>query len=224
LDSLPAQRIAGIIEAIEAVGVQLRHLPPHKLGTTRQNLTPQFRRQAFIHPEASIRSELEGRAHASCHFTLDAVFIFAGQLSQRITNGSRLLPALLLTATIGNLRKRMITGRHAHRLNALITHFYRKSAANSPMDSAYQTLVRQTAPSTSLKRIAYQCGFNDGTQFTKAFRARFGLVRKDVAKFGAPLLTSATYNFSYAQHLSAQAKRAGLTNGQPMQLESLSLA
>ncbi|KAB2767703.1 helix-turn-helix domain-containing protein [Ochrobactrum sp. WV_118_8] len=92
------------------------------------------------------------------------------------------------------------------------------------LDSAYQTLVRQTGPSASLKRIAYQCGFNDGTQFTKAFKARFGLVPKDVAKFGAPLLTSAPYNFSYAQHLSAQAKRAGLTNGQPMQLESMSLA
>ncbi|MEC6999720.1 AraC family transcriptional regulator [Brucella abortus] len=48
-------------------------------------------------------------------------------------------------------------------------------------------MIDRKGKPTSLKEIAYCCGFNDRTQFTKAFKARFELSPKEAHEIGAPL-------------------------------------
>nr|WP_247883482.1 helix-turn-helix domain-containing protein [Brucella intermedia] len=49
------------------------------------------------------------------------------------------------------------------------------------LDRAYRILVDERGRHVSLKEITYRCGFHDGTQFTKAFKARFACRRGTLA-------------------------------------------
>lgn len=48
------------------------------------------------------------------------------------------------------------------------------------LDHAYRIISDHKGKPISLKEIAYLCGFNTGTQFAKAFKARFDVAPKDV--------------------------------------------
>nr|WP_235913417.1 helix-turn-helix domain-containing protein [Brucella tritici] len=63
------------------------------------------------------------------------------------------------------------------------------------LDRAYRILVDERGRHVSLKEIAYRCGFHDGTQFTKAFKVRFGMSPKDARESDATLLSSDSANF-----------------------------
>lgn len=78
------------------------------------------------------------------------------------------------------------------------------------LDRAYRILVSQHGKPVSFKEIAYRCGFHDGTQFTKAFKARFGMSPKDARSMGAPLLASDPAAFSYTIHLTEEAAKVGI--------------
>ncbi|WP_273792603.1 helix-turn-helix domain-containing protein [Brucella anthropi] len=78
------------------------------------------------------------------------------------------------------------------------------------LDNAYRILVSQRGKPVSFKEIAYRCGFHDGTQFTKAFKARFGISPKDARLIGAPLLATPPAAFSYPIHLAEEAAKAGI--------------
>lgn len=77
------------------------------------------------------------------------------------------------------------------------------------LDRAYRILVDERDRHVSLKEIAYRCGFNDGTQFTKAFKSRFGMSPKDARESDAALLTSDPANFD-SPHLSEEAAKRGI--------------
>ncbi|KXO74302.1 helix-turn-helix domain-containing protein [Brucella anthropi] len=78
------------------------------------------------------------------------------------------------------------------------------------LDRAYRILVDERGRHVSLKEIAYRCGFHDGTQFTKAFKVRFGMSPKDARESDAALLSSDSANFDYAVHVSDEAAKRGV--------------
>lgn len=79
------------------------------------------------------------------------------------------------------------------------------------LDLAYRMLMDQNGRSTSLKEIAYRCGFHDGTKLTKAFKGRFGITPKEARKAQDPLPMQADGGtLVIHEHLSSQAKKAGL--------------
>ncbi|KAB2770942.1 helix-turn-helix domain-containing protein [Brucella anthropi] len=75
------------------------------------------------------------------------------------------------------------------------------------LDRAYRILVDERGRHVSLKEIAYRCGFHDGTQFTKAFKVRFGMSPKDARESDAALLSSDSANFDYTIHVSEEAAK-----------------
>lgn len=81
---------------------------------------------------------------------------------------------------------------------------------NKRLDRAYRILVDERGRHVSLKEIAYRCGFHDGTQFTKAFKVRFGMSPKDARESDATLLSSDSANFDYAVHVSDEAAKRGV--------------
>ena len=78
------------------------------------------------------------------------------------------------------------------------------------LDCAYRILISQSGKPVSFKEIAYRCGFHNGTQFTKAFKVRFGMSPKDARIMGAPLLSSDPDAFSYPIHLTKEAAKVGI--------------
>ncbi|AHZ80866.1 AraC family transcriptional regulator [Brucella canis] len=75
------------------------------------------------------------------------------------------------------------------------------------LDLAYRILIDRKGKPTSLKEIAYCCGFNDRTQFTKAFKARFELSPKEARETGAPLPQAPSGALILHSHLSEQAAK-----------------
>ncbi|ABY37662.1 helix-turn-helix domain-containing protein [Brucella suis] len=75
------------------------------------------------------------------------------------------------------------------------------------LDLAYRILIDRKGKPTSLKEIAYCCGFNDRTQFTKAFKARFELSPKEAREIGAPLPQAPSGALILHSHLSEQAAK-----------------
>lgn len=61
------------------------------------------------------------------------------------------------------------------------------------LDRAYYILVSHNGKPLSFKEIAYRCGFQDGTQFTKAFKARFCMSPKDVKASSAPHIPGSNF-------------------------------
>ncbi|MHC5230946.1 helix-turn-helix domain-containing protein [Brucella sp. LJL56] len=80
------------------------------------------------------------------------------------------------------------------------------------LDRAYRILVDERGRHVSFKEIAYRCGFHDGTQFTKAFKIRFGMSPRDAREADAPLLSSGMVNFDYTAHVSKEAAKCGVVN------------
>ncbi|ERI12784.1 hypothetical protein O206_12425 [Ochrobactrum sp. EGD-AQ16] len=78
------------------------------------------------------------------------------------------------------------------------------------LDRAYRILVDEHGRHVSLKEIAYRCGFHDGTQFTKAFKARFGMSPRDARDCEADLLTPVLDKFDYTIHLSEEVAKLGI--------------
>ncbi len=78
------------------------------------------------------------------------------------------------------------------------------------LDRACRILVDERGRNISLKEIAYRCGFHDGTQFTKAFKARFGMSPKNARECEAALPAPALDKFDYAVHLSEEAAKLGI--------------
>ncbi len=78
------------------------------------------------------------------------------------------------------------------------------------LDLAYRVLIDRKGKPISLKEIAYRCGFHDGTQFTKAFKVRFGLSPKDAREMGAPLPNPDHDRLVLHSHLSVQATKIGI--------------
>lgn len=72
------------------------------------------------------------------------------------------------------------------------------------LDRAYRILAGEHGRHVSFKAIAYRCGFRDGTQFSRAFKVRFGMSPKDARQTGAPLLSPDMGNFDYTVHLSEE--------------------
>src|SRR5690606_35249941 len=83
------------------------------------------------------------------------------------------------------------------------------------LDCAYRILISQSGKPVSFKEIAYRCGFHNGTQFTKAFKVRFGMSPKDARIMGAPLLSSDPDAFSYPIHLTKEAAKVGIIKPWP---------
>ncbi|WP_433761782.1 helix-turn-helix domain-containing protein [Brucella anthropi] len=77
------------------------------------------------------------------------------------------------------------------------------------LDHAYRILVGECSRHVSFKEIAYRCGFHDGAQFTRAFKARFGVSPKEAREIKAPLLSSDMGNFDYTVHLAEEAAKLG---------------
>lgn len=78
------------------------------------------------------------------------------------------------------------------------------------LDRAYRILVDERGRHVSLKEIAYRCGFHDGTQFTKAFKARFGTSPRDARDCEVDLLTPVLDKFDYTIHLSEEVAKLGI--------------
>ncbi|WP_312196792.1 helix-turn-helix domain-containing protein [Brucella anthropi] len=83
------------------------------------------------------------------------------------------------------------------------------------LDRAYRILVEERGRHVSFKEIAYRCGFHDGTQFTKAFKVRFGVSPRDARETKVPLLLLDTANFDYTIHLSEEAAKLGIVKPCP---------
>ncbi|MFV0801066.1 helix-turn-helix domain-containing protein [Brucella anthropi] len=78
------------------------------------------------------------------------------------------------------------------------------------LDHAYRILIDERGRHVSFKEIAYRCGFHDGTQFTKAFKVRYGISPREARETDARLLSSDTTNFDYTTHLSEEAAKRGI--------------
>lgn len=76
------------------------------------------------------------------------------------------------------------------------------------LDLAYRWLIDRSRRPLSLKEIAYRCGFRDGPQFSKLFKARFGMSAKEARAMAIPL-PERTDLVDFQRHLSDQANRLG---------------
>ncbi len=77
------------------------------------------------------------------------------------------------------------------------------------LDLAYRMLINRTGKPLSLKEISYHCGFHDGTQFGKLFKARFGMTPREAREMAIPLPPE-TGVLTFQDHLSSQAARRGV--------------
>lgn len=70
------------------------------------------------------------------------------------------------------------------------------------LDIAYHLILDRKVKPLSLKEIAYRCGFHDGTQFTKAFKSRFGHPPKETLDISGSLLLHDSGAFNFHNHFS----------------------
>ncbi len=78
------------------------------------------------------------------------------------------------------------------------------------LDRACRILADERGRHISSKEIAYRCGFHDGAQFTKAFKARFGMSPKEARASAKALLASDADDFGCAARGSRNAVKRGI--------------
>lgn len=75
------------------------------------------------------------------------------------------------------------------------------------LDIAYHLILDRKGKPLSLKEIAYRCGFHDGTQFTKAFKSRFGHAPKETLDTSGSFQLGDNGAFNFHNHFSERVAR-----------------